>query len=75
MVNVDKNPAYPAAVEALKAKGSLPCRARLRQCQYLNNIVEQDQNREEAGLARQRLRLVSERVEDVAGNRNDAHDQ
>jgi transposase-like protein len=42
MVNVDKNPAYPAAVEALKAEGSLPCRARLRQCQYLNNIVEQD---------------------------------
>ena len=42
VVNVDKNPAYPAAVEALKAEGALPSRVRLRQCKYLNNIVEQD---------------------------------
>ena len=42
VVNVDKNPAYPAAVEALKAEGTLPRRVRLRQCKYLNNIVEQD---------------------------------
>ena len=41
-MNVDKNPAYPAAVEALKAEGTLPRRVRLRQCKYLNNIVEQD---------------------------------
>ena len=42
MVNVDKNPAYPAAMEALKAERMLPRRVRLRQCKYLNNIVEQD---------------------------------
>ena len=42
VVNVDKNPAYPAAVEALKAEGTLPRRVRLRQCKYLNNIIEQD---------------------------------
>ena len=42
MVNVDKNAAYPAALEALKAERSLPSRVRLRQCKYLNNIVEQD---------------------------------
>src|SRR5207248_4159191 len=42
VVNVDKNRAYPAAIEALKADGTLPRRARLRQCKYLNNIVEQD---------------------------------
>jgi transposase, IS6 family len=41
-VNVDKNPAYPAAVEALKAEGALPRRVRLRQCKYLNNVIEQD---------------------------------
>ena len=41
-INVDKNPAYPAAVDALKAEGVLPCRVRLRQCKYLNNIIEQD---------------------------------
>jgi transposase-like protein len=42
VVNVDKNPAYPAAVQALKDNGMLPRRVRLRQCKYLNNVVEQD---------------------------------
>jgi transposase, IS6 family len=42
VINVDKNPAYPAAVEALKAEGFLPRRVQLRQCKYLNNVVEQD---------------------------------
>ena len=42
VLNVDKNPAYPAAVRALKAEGRLPRRVRLRQCRYLNNVVEQD---------------------------------
>jgi IS6 family transposase len=42
VINVDKNPAYPAAVQALQAEGTLPRRVRLRQCKYLNNIVEQD---------------------------------
>ena len=37
VINVDKNPAYPAAVGALKAEGALPSRVRLRQCKYLNN--------------------------------------
>jgi transposase-like protein len=42
VINVDKNPAYPAAVEALKEEGVLPRRVSLRQCKYLNNVVEQD---------------------------------
>ena len=42
MMNVDKNPAYPAAVEALKADGAIPRRVTLRQCKYLNNVIEQD---------------------------------
>jgi transposase, IS6 family len=42
VINVDKNPAFPPAVEALKAEGVLPRRVRLRQCKYLNNVVEQD---------------------------------
>jgi len=29
---VDKNPAYPAAIEALKAEGTIPERVALRQC-------------------------------------------
>jgi transposase, IS6 family len=32
VINVDKNPAYPAAVEALKAEGAIPRRVALRQC-------------------------------------------
>src|SRR5436190_19906788 len=32
VINVDKNPAYRAAVEALKAAGCLPRRVHLRQC-------------------------------------------
>jgi transposase, IS6 family len=42
VINVDKNPAYPAAIRALKRAGLLPRRVRLRQCKYLNNIIEQD---------------------------------
>jgi len=42
IINVDKNRAFPAAVDALKAEGTLPERVRLRQCKYLNNAVEQD---------------------------------
>jgi transposase, IS6 family len=42
VINVDKNPAYPAAFKELKAEGMLPRRCRLRQCKYLNNIIEQD---------------------------------
>jgi transposase-like protein len=29
-------------VEALKADGSIPGRVALRQCKYLNNLIEQD---------------------------------
>ena len=44
-VTVDKNPAYPRAVRQLK-RGGEPWRfSRLRQCKYLNNIVEQDHRR------------------------------
>ena len=41
-INVDKNPAYPPAVEQLKEEGTLPNRTQLRQCKYLNNLIEQD---------------------------------
>src|SRR6201981_795847 len=39
VVNVDKNPAYPAAMEALKIEGAVPRRVALRQCKYLNNVI------------------------------------
>jgi transposase, IS6 family len=42
VINVDKNPAYPPAVEQLKEEGVLSITSQLRRCKYLNNIVEQD---------------------------------
>ena len=42
MINVDKNAAYPIAVEELKTKEIIAQACELRQNKYLNNIVEQD---------------------------------
>jgi transposase-like protein len=42
IINVDKNPAYPAAIRVLKQERGLPRRVRLRQCKFLNNVIEQD---------------------------------
>lgn len=42
VINVDKNRAYPAAIRALKQERKLPRRVRLRQCKFLNNVIEQD---------------------------------
>lgn len=39
---MDKNAAYPATVEELKAAEILARTCKLRQNKYLNNIVEQD---------------------------------
>ena len=44
-ITVDKNPAYPRAVAEMKDGGELWRRSRLRQCKFLNNIVEQDHRR------------------------------
>jgi len=44
-ITVDKNPAYPKAVTEMKADGELWRFSRLRQCKFLNNIVEQDHRR------------------------------
>jgi transposase-like protein len=44
-ITVDKNPAYPCAIEQLKEDGELWRRSRLRQCKFLSNIVEQDHRR------------------------------
>jgi transposase-like protein len=42
VINVDKNAAYPRAIEELKKEEFLPPSSQLRQNKYLNNIVEQD---------------------------------
>jgi IS6 family transposase len=42
VITVDKNAAYPPAFDALQQDGTLPETCLLRQCKYLNNVVEQD---------------------------------
>ncbi len=42
VINVDKNAAYPKAIDLLHADKSLPKTSELRRVKYLNNIVEQD---------------------------------
>ncbi len=42
VINVDKNAAYPPAMDNLKTDEQLPETTQLRQVKYLNNQVEQD---------------------------------
>jgi IS6 family transposase len=42
VITVDKNAAYPKALDELKAEGTVPEACELRPVKYLNNIVEQD---------------------------------
>jgi transposase, IS6 family len=49
VINVDKNPAYPRVVEDLRADGRIGQRCRLRQCKYLNNVVEQSHRNAKRG--------------------------
>jgi len=42
VITVDKNAAYPKAIDELKAEKELPKTVKLRPQKYLNNIVEQD---------------------------------
>src|ERR1700733_9450655 len=53
VINVDGNPAYPAAFKELKAEGVLPRRCHLRQCKFLNNVLEQDHR-----TVKRRMRLA-----------------
>jgi transposase-like protein len=45
VINVDKNPSYPPAVDSAKKAGYLPDETELRQVKFLNNGVESDHRR------------------------------
>jgi len=45
VITVDKNAAYPAAIDALKADETIEKETELRQSKYLNNVIEQDHRR------------------------------
>ena len=42
VITVDKNPAYPPAIDKLNNERILPQNVSLRQIKYLSNIIEQD---------------------------------
>ncbi|USL11055.1 IS6 family transposase [Bacillus bombysepticus] len=42
VITVDRNPAYPVAIEELKKEKKMPLGIQIRKIKYLNNIVEQD---------------------------------
>ncbi|MFD2509588.1 IS6 family transposase [Halalkalibacter alkalisediminis] len=42
VITVDKNPAYPVAIQELKEEKRMPEGIQIRQVKYLTNIVEQD---------------------------------
>ncbi|MBC6976052.1 IS6 family transposase [Bacillus sp. Xin] len=42
VITVDKNPAYPIAIQELKEEKRMPEGIQIRQVKYLNHIVEQD---------------------------------
>jgi transposase, IS6 family len=58
VITVDKNAAYPLAFYTLQHDGTIPETCRLRQCKYLNNVLEQD-HRTVKRIARPMLRFKS----------------
>lgn len=42
VITVDKNAAYPVAIEALRQDETLKAETELRQSKYMNNVIEQD---------------------------------
>lgn len=42
VINVDKNAAYPVAIDTLKSDQTLAAQTELWQVKYLNNVIEQD---------------------------------
>src|SRR6476620_3888267 len=55
VITVDKNPAYPVAIQKLKDEKKMPEGIQIRQVKYLNNMVEQDH------------RLIKKRVRSMLG--------
>ena len=76
VINVDKHPAYISATRDMKKAKLLPERCRLRQSQYMNNLIEQD-HRFMKWQIRPGLGFGSfpTAYKDDSGIRSDAHDK
>lgn len=73
VITVDKNPAYPIAIEQLKKEKSIPDGMQLRQQKYLNNIVEQDHCFIKKRVRSMLIKNVSNSQTDYQWSRGDAY--
>ena len=75
-ITVDKNPVYPRATADMKRAGELWRFSRLRQCKYLNNIIETGSPPDHtAGATRAWLRQSANRQTDAGWLQGDGNDQ
>jgi transposase, IS6 family len=75
VVIVDKNLAYSAAVAVLKVDGVIPGRVILRQCKYLNNVIDQDHRTvKKRAWPAKAMALFRALWRALQGNRNGTHD-
>jgi len=76
VINVDKNAAYPKALNELKAEGLIPEHCELRQVKYLNNLIEQDHRFvKRLTRARDGFLLLRDSVANPPRIRGDEYDQ
>lgn len=75
VINVDKNAAYPPALDELKADQTLAQTTELRLVKYLNNIIEQDHGFiKRLGQSRDGVWLLQHGPTNVEGVRSNEYD-
>jgi transposase-like protein len=75
VINVDKNAAYPKAIDSLKADKTRPPPSELRPVKYLNNIIELFAPiYKTIGQSREGIRIVQDREASLKGVRNNEYD-
>lgn len=69
VITVDKNPAYPVALQTLKKEKHIPEDRKIRQVRYLNNILDQNhrfiKKRVRSLLEFQSLKTATDKSADV----------
>ena len=78
VITVDKNPAYPVAIQTLKEEKRMREGIQLRQRKYLNNIVEQDHRfikKRVRSSFHVRIEIISYSYLDFEGHRSYAYDK
>ena len=75
VITVDKNAAYPGAMETLKEDEAIDSETELRQSKYLNNIIEQDHRKiKRIVKPNDGVQVVQQCETHFEWNRNNEHD-